>query len=91
MILAFLPTSVGSLTRRAFRLHVVSPAHLITAMSSKPLHIGERDFTDGATRRVYRDPDGRQFVEDDEGERVYGIWILQAAAEPDEPIVVKAR
>jgi hypothetical protein len=60
-------------------------------MFSKPLLIGERDFTDGAGRPVFRDPDGRQFVEDDEGERVYGIWILQAEAEPDDPIVVKAR
>jgi hypothetical protein len=60
-------------------------------MSSKSLRIGERDFTDGTRRPVYRDPDGRQSVEDDEGERVYGIWIPEAEAEPDDPILVNAR
>lgn len=47
--------------------------------------IGKRLFIDGAERPVYIDADGRQFVED-EGERVYGRWIVDDA---DEPIIVE--
>jgi hypothetical protein len=50
------------------------------------MQLGERQFTDGATRPVYRDDDGRQFVLDDDGEPVYGTWL-----HPDEylePIVL---
>jgi len=37
------------------------------------MHLGERQFTDGKTRPVYRSDDGRQFVSNDDGETVYGV------------------
>ena len=42
-------------------------------------------FTDGV-RPVYEDAHG-QFVHDNEGKAVYGIWFM-APNEPDEPIQV---
>ncbi len=44
-------------------------------------------FTDGV-RPVYQDAHG-QFVHDNEGKAVYGIWFV-APNEPDEPIQVEA-
>jgi hypothetical protein len=46
--------------------------------------LGYRDFLDGTTRPVYADADGRQFVQDDDGQPVYGVWILtpDALVEP---------
>jgi hypothetical protein len=38
--------------------------------------IGSREFTDGSQRAVYQDDEGRQFVIDDEGQAVYGTWLL---------------
>src|SRR4029077_1804089 len=38
------------------------------------MHLGERQFTDDTTRPVYRSDDGRQYVLDDDGEPVYGVW-----------------
>ena len=46
--------------------------------------IGERFFTGGATRPVFEDADGRQYVLDGDGEAVYGIWLPSA----DEPLEV---
>jgi hypothetical protein len=37
--------------------------------------IGSRVFVDGTTRTVYQDTTGRQYVLDD-GQRVYGVWLL---------------
>jgi hypothetical protein len=37
----------------------------------------------GSQRAVYQDDDGRQFVIDDKGQAVYGIWIL-----PDEALTI---
>jgi hypothetical protein len=48
--------------------------------------IGERLFTDGSVRPVFELPDGRQYVECDDGERVYGTWLPPA----DEPVPVNA-
>jgi hypothetical protein len=39
------------------------------------VQLGERLITDGTTRPVYRSDDGRQFVLDDDGERVYCVWL----------------
>jgi hypothetical protein len=47
--------------------------------------IGETQFIDGITRPVYLDADGRQFVLDDDSNRVYGFRI-----NIDEPIIVEA-
>jgi hypothetical protein len=33
-------------------------------------------FTDGTQRDVHEDDEGRQFVVNEEGQAVYGIWIL---------------
>jgi hypothetical protein len=44
--------------------------------------IGTRNFTDGSQRAVYEDDDGCQFVIDDEGQAVYGVWVLA-----DEPAI----
>jgi hypothetical protein len=38
-----------------------------------PLPIGYRDFTDGARRPVYADPDGRQYVLGNDGEQVEDV------------------
>jgi hypothetical protein len=35
--------------------------------------VGRVPFVDGVTREVYEDPDGRQWVTGNEGERVYGV------------------
>lgn len=32
-------------------------------------------FVGGITRAVYVDEDGRQYVLDDEGQKVYGLWL----------------
>jgi hypothetical protein len=41
---------------------------------------------DGATRPVFLDVDGRQYVLDDEGRPVYGVWV-----DIDEPEIVVKR
>ena len=38
--------------------------------------IGRVSFVDGATRDVYEDADGRQWVTRCDGERVYGVWLV---------------
>jgi hypothetical protein len=38
------------------------------------LPIGNRRFTDGTTRPVFLDQDGREYVIDD-GIRVHGVWL----------------
>jgi hypothetical protein len=38
--------------------------------------IGQPRFTDGPTRPVYRDSDGRQFVFDDAENGLAGVWIF---------------
>ena len=43
--------------------------------------IGKRRFVDGADRDVYQELDGRQYVYDDCGLQVFGIWILTEEAE----------
>jgi len=37
--------------------------------------IGQRLFTEGITRTVYRSPDGQQYVLDGDGMPVTGTWI----------------
>ncbi|HZZ80167.1 MAG TPA: hypothetical protein VFE62_16755 [Gemmataceae bacterium] len=44
---------------------------------------GERLFTDGVIRPVFLDNHHRQYVIDDDGERVYGIWIYREEDHPD--------
>jgi hypothetical protein len=49
-------------------------------------YIGRRRFVDGEFRTAYEDELG-QFVLDDDGEPVYGVW-LAADEQVDEPITV---
>ncbi|HEX5273021.1 MAG TPA: hypothetical protein VFW33_21135 [Gemmataceae bacterium] len=51
----------------------------------EPRVIGSTPFTDGVSREVYEDADGRQWVTGYDGERVYGVWLVTA----DEPLVVE--
>jgi hypothetical protein len=55
-------------------------------MSNHPGQLGERRFTDGGTRAVFKGADGCQYVEDD-GERVYWTWLPLA----DESLTVPGR
>jgi hypothetical protein len=48
--------------------------------------IGRRLFTDGLERDVYEDAQGRQYIFDGDGVRVYRQWLYPA----DEPHVVAA-
>jgi hypothetical protein len=51
----------------------------------EPTRIGDRLFVDGIIRDVFADPDGRQFVLDNDGNPVYGVWIY--IPDPD-PVIV---
>jgi len=42
-----------------------------------PRRIGDTSFTDGTTRPVFEDSDGRQWIKD-EREKVYGQWLTPA-------------
>jgi hypothetical protein len=44
-------------------------------------HVASIEFTDGVWCRVYETSDGRQYVIDDDGHRVYGLWFIP----PDDP------
>ena len=51
--------------------------------------VGHCAFAHGAMRPIY--DDGRwQYVYDNDGNRVYGIWLIPED-EPDLPVVVKAK
>jgi hypothetical protein len=45
------------------------------------------DFVDGLRRSVYEEPDGRQYVVDNDGEKVFGVWFIPRE-ECDQPIIV---
>jgi hypothetical protein len=51
--------------------------------------IGYRFFVDRTRRPIFEQLDGRQFVLDDAGDRVYGVWIIPKD-EFDLPIIVDA-
>jgi len=46
-----------------------------------------RSIVPKASRDIFEDADGRQYVHGDEGEKVYGTWLPPV----DEPIVTEAR
>ena len=52
------------------------------AREAKPIEL--IPFVDGVSRPVFLDEDGRQYVIDNDGNRVYGVWIYI-----DEPDVVE--
>ena len=51
-------------------------------MPSAHRTIAEVPFTDGVVRLVFEDADGGQYVVDNGGEPVKGIWVLV-----DEPLI----
>jgi hypothetical protein len=53
--------------------------------ADEPRAVGRVPFTDGVTRYVYEDADGRQWVVGHDGERVFGVWVAPA----DEPVVIE--
>ena len=54
--------------------------------SSDPV-IGHRWFVDGIERAVCQDAHGQQYVLDNDGTRVDGIWMVPEE-EPDAPLIV---
>jgi hypothetical protein len=50
--------------------------------------IGNCKFADGAMRPIYDDGQ-RQYVFDDDGYPVYGVWLIPQN-EPDLPVIVEA-
>jgi hypothetical protein len=42
-------------------------------MDEKP--IASIPFTDGIARPAFRDAGGRQYILDEEGQPVYGVWV----------------
>jgi hypothetical protein len=54
------------------------------------LVLGSVPFVDGTRRPVHADPDGRQWIIGDDGERVYGVWLPEEDA-ADEPAIVENR
>jgi hypothetical protein len=44
-------------------------------------------FTDGVWRPVYESPGDRQYVIDDDGQRLYGVWYVPPDADP--PLIVE--
>ena len=52
--------------------------------------IGNVRFTDGCERPICQASDGRQYVVDGAGLRVFGTWILTADGDGDLSIVVQA-
>ena len=56
-------------------------------MKNDPI-IGRAPFTDGCERAVYEWSDGRQYVLDGAGLRVFGVWVVHE--ESDVPIMAPA-
>jgi hypothetical protein len=50
--------------------------------------IGHRQFVDGSLRLIFEQLDGRQYAFDDDGQRVYGTWIL-SVDRIDLPVIVQ--
>ena len=48
------------------------------------------DYIDGVWRPVYVDEHGKQFVYDDNGERVYEAWLYPEDDQCDLPVIVPA-
>ncbi len=50
-----------------------------------PPPVGRVRGPDGVERDVYEDADGRQYVLGDQGEKVFGLWLLGTSARPQLP------
>jgi hypothetical protein len=51
--------------------------------------IGSRQFVDGSTRAIHGHGQ-RQYVIDDDGDRVYGVFLILDEDEPDLPLIVRS-
>jgi hypothetical protein len=52
--------------------------------------VAEVHFDDGSIRTAWETEDGLQYVEDDNGEKVYGVWFIPSDEGP-KPIIVDAK
>jgi hypothetical protein len=59
----------------------------VNPMPDLPEPICRTLFTDGAWRAVYESPGDRQYVIDDDGQGVYGVWYFPREA--DQPVIVE--
>jgi hypothetical protein len=50
--------------------------------------IGYRHFVDGARWPIYEDANG-QYVLDDDGERVYGVYLIPEEKSCDSPVILE--
>jgi hypothetical protein len=54
-----------------------------------PEPVAQIEFTFVELRAIFATTDGRQYVVDNDGNRVYGIWFIPPPdAECDQPIIV---
>ena len=56
----------------------------------KLMQIGHREFTDGQIRAVHVDDEGKQYVFDNDGQPLYGVWIGPDTSDADPPIILRA-
>ena len=56
-------------------------------MTTLDPNIGKRRFAGGSTRDVFTDDEG-QYVIDDDGVKIRGVWLLDAEA--DVPVIATA-
>jgi hypothetical protein len=54
-------------------------------------HLGYIDLVDGSRRLLCEEPDGRRLYVYDDGEQLYGVWIIPPEDAADVPVVVPAR
>ncbi len=47
--------------------------------------VGRVRGPDGAERDVYEDADGRQYILGEQGEKLYGLWLLTTSVRPPAP------
>ena len=65
---------------------------LIYQHSLADVAIADLHFDDGSIRTAWETPDGHQYVGDDNGERVYGVWfLLRCAPERNRRVQVLSR
>ena len=57
---------------------IAKPTRTITPYhhSLSDVAMAEVHFDDGSIRTAWETADGLQYVEDDNGERVYGVWFI---------------
>jgi hypothetical protein len=66
------------------------PKHPATRNHIPDELLGHRLFTDGTRRPIYRDAAGNQYVLDDDGERVHGLFLSSPEEGCDLPIIVRS-